>query len=491
MAVKLFPVPAPTGGWNAKDALADMSPTDAVVLENWYPSEGKVINRKGSTSFSTNGSMTNAVDTLVVLDTGAAQKLIGASDGRLWDVSASSAISLGTGFTNNRWQAENFDGKMGLVNGQDAPQTYDGTTLAAMTISGMTATTLIGIRVFKGRTFFWADNTLDYWYSAINTLGGACTKFPLSRVAGLGGKLLTIERWGRDTSGAGPADLWVAITSSAQGGQVIIYSGLDPGSDFSLVGIYKIATPLSRRCALNYSNDLLIATVDGIVSLQQVVMGNPVPTISDKIRNAIATAAGSNSSLFGWQLAHFVGANMMLLNVARAATSFDQYVMNLATKAWCKFSGWNGGAFCVFQGTLYFGTVGAVYKAWTGQDDNGSSVQLDAVPAFNYFKSPNRKRVTAVQLFFSASANLTLSSSVEKDFVVGPRPSVGLSVGVSGTPWGSAWGSAWGSVMTQFRPWKAVAGEGRALTHRVAPQVKTLDIEWYATSYAVDTGGEL
>ena len=37
-------VTAPIGGWNARDPLAEMKPTDAVILDNWFctPTELKV-----------------------------------------------------------------------------------------------------------------------------------------------------------------------------------------------------------------------------------------------------------------------------------------------------------------------------------------------------------------------------------------------------------------------------------------------------------------
>ena len=45
-------VPAPIGGWNARDSLANMSPTDAVQLVNWFPTPTDVTMRKGYTVVS-------------------------------------------------------------------------------------------------------------------------------------------------------------------------------------------------------------------------------------------------------------------------------------------------------------------------------------------------------------------------------------------------------------------------------------------------------
>lgn len=42
-------VPAPIGGWNARDSLANMQPMDAVQLVNWFPTPTDVTMRKGYT----------------------------------------------------------------------------------------------------------------------------------------------------------------------------------------------------------------------------------------------------------------------------------------------------------------------------------------------------------------------------------------------------------------------------------------------------------
>ena len=45
-------VPAPIGGWNARDSLANMSPTDAVQMVNFFPTPTDVTMRKGWTQVS-------------------------------------------------------------------------------------------------------------------------------------------------------------------------------------------------------------------------------------------------------------------------------------------------------------------------------------------------------------------------------------------------------------------------------------------------------
>jgi hypothetical protein len=76
-------VPAPIGGWNARDSQANMQPMDAIQLINWYPTPTDVTMRKGWTQSSllttTTGvvsiSTITRVSTLATLTTASAHGL--------------------------------------------------------------------------------------------------------------------------------------------------------------------------------------------------------------------------------------------------------------------------------------------------------------------------------------------------------------------------------------------------------------------------------
>jgi len=46
-AASVASLPAPVGGWNARDSLANMDETDAVTLENYFPTVSSVVLRGG------------------------------------------------------------------------------------------------------------------------------------------------------------------------------------------------------------------------------------------------------------------------------------------------------------------------------------------------------------------------------------------------------------------------------------------------------------
>ena len=142
-------VPAPIGGWNARDSVAEMNPLDAVVLENFFPTPSQIQLRKGYTEYAT--GITGQVDTLMQYSGGSTSKFFAAAGSVIYDIStAGAATSVVTGQGSDRWQYVNVSTAGGnfltAVNGNDPALIYDGTnwikyatTSTAQTISNLTS----------------------------------------------------------------------------------------------------------------------------------------------------------------------------------------------------------------------------------------------------------------------------------------------------------------------------------------------------------------
>ena len=245
-------VPAPVGGLNTRDSLTLMPPTDAVRLDNWNPGITALSVREGFQPL-VSGFAAGPVETLAGFHAGTTRKLIAAADGGLHDVSGAPA-RLASGFAGNRWQSVNFGGRMGLVNGTDAPQIFDGRAVEAMPLSGegLSAERLVGIMTHRSRSYFFERDSQDFWYSETDALGGRLARFPLSRVGQFGGNLVCMGSWnvegGSDAWGGGGIgeDLAVFCMSS---GDIAVYRGDDPGSDWSLVGVFRAGAAVDVRGA--------------------------------------------------------------------------------------------------------------------------------------------------------------------------------------------------------------------------------------------------
>jgi len=72
-------VPAPIGGWNARDSQANMNPMDAIQLVNWYPTPTDVTMRKGWTQSSLLTTPTGVVAISTITHVGVVATLTTAS----------------------------------------------------------------------------------------------------------------------------------------------------------------------------------------------------------------------------------------------------------------------------------------------------------------------------------------------------------------------------------------------------------------------------
>jgi len=144
-------IPAPIGGWNARDSLAQMSPTDAVELINFFPTPTDVTMRQGYSQYAT--GITGQVYSLMNYAGPTSQKLFAFAGSKIYDATtAGAATEVFTGLSNAKWQHINISTAGGnflvACNGVDPTLLYDGTrwafiatTSTAQTISSITNVT--------------------------------------------------------------------------------------------------------------------------------------------------------------------------------------------------------------------------------------------------------------------------------------------------------------------------------------------------------------
>ena len=235
-------LPAPIGGWNARDDISQIPPNQALALENWFPGEQAVTTRPGYASFAT---ITGTAETLVSYNFETTQDLLVCHNGEISDVTDGSTTSLASGFSNNRWFWVNFRGFALMFNGADTPQKYDGSTVSTNTIigSGLTATNLKYPWIFKSRMFIVEKDSASFWYLDTNNISGTASELDFSGLAE--GKALAGATWTRD-GGAGMDDYCVFLMSE---GDLLVYQGSNPASasDWALVGKYRVGKPMGDR----------------------------------------------------------------------------------------------------------------------------------------------------------------------------------------------------------------------------------------------------
>lgn len=498
-------VAAPTGGLNAKDAIADMKETEATIMTNWFPTPSSVVIRNGYLEQATGFS--GAVETILSYRSGTANKLFGIASGSIYDATAMGAIGAAavTGLSNSRFQFLNIGTSGGrfmlAVNGIDKLRGYDGSAWwvdgdGAHDISGFDTAKAANIALFKRRVWLIERDTLHAWYLGIDSIAGAAANFDLSSVFRLGGYLMTMATWTIDNI-AGIDDYAAFISSE---GEIALYKGSDPtdASTWSLVGIFRIGRPIGRRCSIKVGSDVLVICADGAYPLSKALLtdrSQVQDAITDKIVNLVGGDVQNYGTNFGWQPFLYPIGNKIIINVPSVENSIShQWVMNTINGSWCKFTGWNANCFGDLGDNLYFGGNGAIYQADTGDDDNGSNIETDVQQAFSYFKSPGQiKKFSMARPMFITNGDINPAIVLNVDFE-SRVPSASPSFTASGTslwdmsPWDT---SEWAIGDNLVKKWQSVTGVGYAGGLRIKTGTQNISVQWVSTDFTFELGGVL
>lgn len=471
-----FSLPPPIGGLNARDALSNMDPKDALILNNFFPQPTYVELRKGHTVHATLSKAT-PVDTLLQYAGPTGNKLFAATASGMWNVTAGGSVASAdvTSLSNGRWQYVNFTTAGGnfiyVVNGADTPMSYDGSAWAVLSTisggsaaSGLSPANFIYATSFKSRIWNVEKNTRNAWYLDTNSITGVATKFPLASIFQLGGELIAIGTLSQD-AGNGPDDYLCFLTTN---GEVAIYQGTDPATDFAIVGRFQIGRPVPLRPVFQVGGDMFVLTDDGVVSMiralniDKAAIGKSA--ITTKINTLINNAVQSYRGNFGWQVFSYPKGNWAIVNVpvTENASQF-QFIMNTITGAWCTFTGMNANNWNLLGDDLYFaGNAGVVYMADTGYTDNAAGIQAQLKTAFNYYGTRGtNKYVTMLRPVYRANGSPSIKIGIDMDFA-NVDPGSTLNVPVQGSGWDSGmWDdAAWTGDAAYITQWQSVGGFG-------------------------------
>lgn len=490
-------IPAPVFGWTTRQDLHGMDPRFAITMDNWFPGEQSITLRAGQSAYVSSGMGSDSVDSLIehVTEAGV-RSFLAATDGKIYNVTTSTPSSITTGFSSDRWQSVMMNKVTVLVNGVDQPQQWDGTTLSAAAYTGVTDELLITGTNFKQKLYFVEkDSTSIWWRDQVAAITGALTEFDPAPFYLRGGYTMCVGTW-NDKAGDLRSQLFVCMSSE---GDVLVYSGLDPSeSDWTLAARLKLAKPLGRRAFIQRADDIEILTRSGKVSLKAILEseGDEVPETSEsaEISSAWLAAAKNYGTSFGWEGAVYIDGKAVVHNIPIVSGSQShQYVQNLYTKAWTRFTGWNAACFGVFNDQLYYGTFdGKIKKAFNGLSDSSSNIATDLRLAYNYLGDRKRsKTFLYARPVLRASNSVTFGLGIDVDFQFNDVLDTVTTQGVAGSAWDTFdWDTTpWGSDYVYSNDWYSIPGDGRCGSLHMKGSFKDVDLLMAAVQIQYRAGG--
>jgi hypothetical protein len=466
--------PPPVGGWNTRDALPNMGPLDAVVAQNVLIQPSQVVTRLGNAPWATGfGAPVNTLMPYNGAQPGT-QKLFAASGTGIYDVTGGGAIGAAvvSGLTNSWWNWVDFGNSAGqfllAVNGADSMQSYNGTTwtaTATLPITGGTTlnlNTVINLCIYNNTLYMVPSAVLGFYYQPAQQFLGTVTFQNISAWCPRGGYLMAMASWTVD-GGQGPQDYLVAVTSE---GEVVVWQGLafsipiGTAGAMNFVGSYYIGRPLGRRCFMKFGGDLLLLSERGLfpmsTGLQSATINRSV-ALTDKIEPTYVLLAQSTFITQGWQLEACLNQQFLIINVPSSPQ--QQLVMQLQSKGWANWTGWNCNVLLYFKGTLYYGDAQNVCVCYSGPTDDGNAIVASFLPAFTQLKIPGQqKHVKLVRPYFQSNGNFAFGLSAAVDYAIPYAPPPPSSVTTTLSLWDSAlWNTAvWGGLQVQSAPWATV-----------------------------------
>ena len=497
-------LPAPVGGWNTRDSQARMRPEFALYLENLFPTAKTVDMRKGSVVHATGLPLTGKHLMAWVGPT--STKVFACTDGGIYDVTTAGAVGASVStLTDGRCIHINFNATGGsflvVVNGVDQLRYYNGSTwtlVPTFTIgagpSTLASTDISYINSFKRALFFIKKQSMSFYYLPVDQITGSVSVFPLGAIFSKGGYLVAMANWTFD-GGVGLDDYTVFASSQ---GQLAVYKGTDPSSSttWALQGVYDLGSPLGARCFTKYGGDLLFLSTTGLWSMSKALVmsqDKDSGTVSSVINEAFSSAASSYGSQFGWQIAVCPTDNLLVVNVpiTQFVTS-HQYVMNINTKAWTKFTNWNASSFELVTDQLYMTVGTTVVRCWEGGLDSGNSITAYAKCAPQYLApASSLKQIQLVKLTMTVEGVYAMNADVDMDFRDDTDYQSPVFSGIALSYWNTGtYGDAeWGALPDVTRDWFTVtSGEGYAAAPRLRIISRDATIQWSAIDYAYVAG---
>jgi len=508
--------PSPVGGLNARDTLITMPQEDASLLRNMIVDAYGTGVRRGSQKHAIN--LGGEVQTLLVWMGGTSSKMwaMVTDNVTAWMTEVTTSgdytgvAKAITGLSHAQWQQTNFanSGGQHLVafNGADDGIWYSssggltrlllGDGIVSGTIKNIDPKVIVAVVTHQRRLWFAQKDTMVAWYLPTDQIYGIASKFDFGPLFKLGGRLVGLFTWSKNTY-KGPQDQLVVVTSE---GEAAVYEGTDPASasSWALVGIQTIGSPVGTNFGGNISGDLFLLTEQKLISMNLASASdtagiNSSQQVAAKIHKVFDKEITENKDEYGWQIFDYPAYNLLIVN-----TPTHQLVANKVTRAWSECYGFSALCWQLFRQDAFFGTAtGEVYQGFWAYKDKieldgtgGDPIPYEAQQAFTLMDAPGlNKYVSMVRpSLLSEEAPQTLVG-VLFDYNISTVFGALTTEDIESAFWDEdVWDvGTWGSGLLVSQEWTTVGGIGYAVTIRLKG-IATAETYWIATDWIYNVG---
>jgi len=498
-AAKVSHFSAPLKGLSRHAELSDTDPLLASILTNWVVEDDRITVRPGFIQIGAIAAGT-PISTIIPYY-GTPSKLAVAAGTKIYDLAGN---EIKTGYGGDRWAWVSFANLSSvdytvMVNGFNGLISWDGTTFVAESLVVPAGETWINPSKFDkilshmNRLWFADSENLALYYLPIQQKSGDLELFPLNVLFKRGGHVEAIYTWSID-GGIGLDDALAVFTSN---GEVAIYSGVDPESDFKLVGIFRFDAPMSKDSIINFGGDLYVMISTGLVPMSTLIRAETEQLgKSDlNVMKEFEEVAKAHRNDFGWQVLLNHHTNHAICNMPIGNGKYQQMVRKMPGQVWSKWSDVPSRCWGWLNNQTYFGSeTGKIYLGGSEYlNDNGAAINADVRFAWSSYKSVQKKNFKMVRLYSLTDGLPRPFMDLEVDYDNSPptnQPEV--TQGPSG---GAEWNTAtwdvanWAAATQPKMNWQGVTGLGRVGAARVRVSITGCTFSLTGVDVLYELGG--
>jgi hypothetical protein len=344
----------------------------------------------------------------------------------------------------------------------------------------------------QNRLWFADETNLAVYYLPIQQKDGVLAVLPMNAIFKKGGTIRAMYTWTVD-AGMGMDDQLVVFTTN---GEAAIYSGVDPASDFSLVGVYRFDPPMSKHSILNYGGELYVLIPTGVTPMISMIKsGNEgLDTVDRSIVPIFLQASTNHRDQFGWQMFLNPSSGRVFVNLPQGGGRYQQMVRHMPKSVYSLFSDIPARCWGWINPYVYFGDDhGNIYQMHPDyRSDDGASIRVDVQMAWSQFKSPALKHFKMILPYIVTDGDPHPQIDVKVDYdnsVAINEPELS-SVVASGATWDLAtWDvDYWVGGSRNWNNWTGVGGIGRVGAIRLSAQVNNCSFAVVGWDVLYETG---
>jgi hypothetical protein len=490
---------APLKGLSRFAELGDADPQLASILTNWVVEDDRITVRPGYIKLAQIAANT-PVSTMIPYY-GEPSKIVAASGTKLYDIGG---VQVGGTYGSDDWAWISYSDLSDtdytiMVNGVDGVISWDGTVFAHETITVPTGETWIDPLKFDkvlshmNRLWFADSQNLAVYYLPLEQKSGAVELFPLNVLFKRGGSIRAIYTWTID-GGLGLDDALAIFTSN---GELAVYSGIDPESDFKLVGIFRFDAPMSKDSIINFGGDLYVLISTGFVPMTTLVRAetDQLGKSDIGVMKEFEDVSKLHRDDYGWQAMLNHHTNHAICNMPLGDGKYQQMVRRMSSQVWSKWSDVPARCWGWLNNQAYFGSDdGGIFLGGSQYlNDDGAAINADVRFAWSSFRSAAKKNFKMVRLYTLTDGLPRPFMDLETDYDNTPptnQPEV--TAGPSGgadwdiAPWDT---SDWAMPVQPRQDWQGVTGLGRVGATRVRVSITGCTFSLTGVDVLYELGG--